>query len=98
MRKYRPFTDGLANGTNRPEARVQDRPYRRAERAQKRSLAEGVGCARGELCPSVTKAAKQKAARRPFAVQGLGLTTALLPTRTSNFPSQSVIALIPVPC
>jgi transcriptional regulator with XRE-family HTH domain len=30
--------DGLAKASKRPEARVQDRPYERAERAQKRSL------------------------------------------------------------
>jgi para-nitrobenzyl esterase len=37
MRKYRPFADGLVNGSNRPFAALQDGPYERAESARKRS-------------------------------------------------------------
>ena len=43
--KERPFRDGLANGSNRPFAALQDRPCERAGSARKRSSAEGAGCA-----------------------------------------------------
>ncbi len=35
--EYRPFADGSANASNRPEARVQGRPFEWARRARKRS-------------------------------------------------------------
>ena len=47
MRKYRSFADGLVNGSNRPFADLQNRPYERAVSARKRSSAEGEGCANG---------------------------------------------------
>ena len=45
MLKHRPFADGSGNAPYRPEARVQDRPNERTERARKRSSAKRVGWA-----------------------------------------------------
>jgi len=38
VRKYQPFADSSANGSNRPFAALQDRSYERAESARKRSF------------------------------------------------------------
>jgi hypothetical protein len=81
-RKYRPFVDGMVKGANPPFDALQDPPSEQAGSVRKRSLAEGVCCARRgqsranlNFCFGWAPGLSQRSPRsapRAFAISRLG--------------------------